>query len=156
MSIRLEKALRYCLAKVGRCRLRSPRVLISVHSDITEEQKQTLERAAMAARAKEVYLLESSMATASIEHLRKNHNLVFEKQAAEDVKIKIGTACKPTFKYDRDKGRFRSYLAGQRAVRNSFPQSSERIFRIFLLTPTAGKKGFATASPLLRTTQPRL
>ena len=59
-----KKAIRHCLSKVGRCMLRSPRVLISVHSDITEEQKQTLERAAKAAGAKEVYLLESSMAAA--------------------------------------------------------------------------------------------
>ena len=53
-----KKAIRHCLAKVGRCMLRSPRVLISVHSDITEEQKQTLERAAKAAGAKGAYLLE--------------------------------------------------------------------------------------------------
>lgn len=59
-----KKAIRYCFAKVGRCRLRSPRVLISVHSDITEEQKQTLERAAQAAGAKKVFLIESSMAAA--------------------------------------------------------------------------------------------
>jgi len=52
------KALCYCLAKAGRDRMRSPRVLIAVHSDITEEQKQTLERAAKAAGAKEAYLLE--------------------------------------------------------------------------------------------------
>ena len=138
-----KKALRYCLAKAGWGRLRRLRVLISVHSDITEEQKQTLERAVMAAGAKEVYLLESSMAAAIgaglpvsepkgcmvidlgacmaefavislagivhsklirvggnemdnaiIEYLLKKHNIVVKKQEAEDIKIKIGTACK--------------------------------------------------------------
>ncbi len=59
-----KKALRYCLAKVDGGSLRRPRVLLSVHSDIIEEQKKTLEKAAQAAGAKEVYMLESPMAAA--------------------------------------------------------------------------------------------
>ena len=46
-----KKALRYCLAKVDGGSLRRPRVLLSVHSDIIEEQKKTLEKAAQAVDA---------------------------------------------------------------------------------------------------------
>ena len=59
-----KKTLRRCIAKLGRGRLRSPRVIISVHSGITDDEKCMMEKAARSAGASVAFLIESPMAAA--------------------------------------------------------------------------------------------
>ena len=59
-----EKMLRYCITKVKRGKFRKPRVTIAIPNDITEVEKRALEDAAHSAGAREVFLIESTMAAA--------------------------------------------------------------------------------------------
>ena len=144
-----EKMLRYCITKVNRSKFRKPRLIIAVPNDITEVEKRVLEDAAHSAGAREVFLIESTVAAAigaglpvsepqgcmimdigasmtkisvislvGIVHdrilrvggdemdkdiaayLRNKYNLVIGEREAEDIKIKIGTACKPATELD--------------------------------------------------------
>lgn len=145
----VEKMLCYCFAKVTIGKSRKLRVIIAVPSDITEDEKRTLEDAAHSAGASVVFLLEAGMAAAIgaglpvvepkgcmvvdigasttefavvslagivhdkvlhvggdemdnaiITHLRNKYNLLAGEHDAEDIKIKIGTACEQDAEHD--------------------------------------------------------
>lgn len=59
-----EKMIRYFIRKVHTRKLRKPRVLVAVPNDITEVEKRAVKDSAIAAGARDVFLIEEPMAAA--------------------------------------------------------------------------------------------
>ena len=104
----MEKMLKYFISKaMGRHAFRKPRISICIPSGTTEIERKAVEEATYQAGAREVFLVEEPIAAAIgavkvagdnfdqaiMSYVRKNHSLFIGEEAAENIKIKIGTAC---------------------------------------------------------------
>ena len=137
-----EAMIRHFITKVHGKKLRKPRVIVAVPSDITEVEKRAVKDSALAAGARDVFLLEEPMAAAIgvglpveepaanmivdigggttevalislsgivfaksvrvggdemdeciVQYMRRMYHLMIGERTAEEIKIKLGSAC---------------------------------------------------------------
>ena len=104
----MEKMLKYFISKaMGRHAFRKPRISICIPSGTTEIERKAVEEATYQAGAREVFLVEEPIAAAivaGVDVTKPFGNLIVDigggttevaviEEAAENIKIKIGTAC---------------------------------------------------------------
>ena len=104
-----EKMIRYFIEKTHKRRFFvSPRIIISVPYGLTQVERKAVRESAMIAGAREVYLIEEPMAAAIgaksvrvagdkidasiVNYVKEKYSLLISERAAEEIKIKIGTA----------------------------------------------------------------